>query len=789
MAVLSQDMKNSIDTYGDRVQTLKDFVTAVRKRPGQFIGPLHGAGLLNMIREIFQNSLDQLIAMDSPCDWFSVFYDERTLEIIVTDNGSGFPFDHIYRMLTTQYTSKNYEKKPGEYSSGLNGVGGKVVNALSETFIVESYRYDGTAVKVEFAKGYPKTPKPIKISNKEKLQGAKITFIPDREIMGDMVLEWKTVYTLIKQIMSLTPIGSRMDFEAIDINGIRFTETIINKDGIITDLIMKVKKPIIKPITVFADNGFCKVEAAFCYDFSEDGMDVEQVTSFSNFCPTIKGTHVTGCVDGVCRWFTNYMNNIYLVNQKTAKSKDNKLKVISNDIKIGLNMFISAAHLEPEFTGQSKEILSNQDMEGFCKEVIMKGLDDWAKSNPQDLARLSRFFKDMAELRQKNDASKAKIATKYHSNPLSGLPSKYIRPLGKNNIELIIVEGESAKGTVETGRDKYTQGIFPIRGKIINAFKTTKQNFFSNEEVQGITRIMLGTDYKKNFPVEEMKVDKVIFMADADIDGDHIASLLLRMFIMYFPQMIEAGMVYKAVPPLFSIKVGKKNKYFTEQIDIIKYIQKLFLQKYEMKTLKKAALANKDVTLFFMRNADYMYFLNRVSNTYAVEPYLLEILLNHYVTNNDKIVLAKLQKEIKSVYRFMDVRKVKDSYIIEGVIDKSNLIIMNNKFIEDCTELLEIIKSNDHLYYLINGEKKSIYQIMNLYDKISPSSIQRYKGLGEMDDDELAESTLYPGSDRTLIRYTMESAKEEIEIIREYESDSKKILSLVGKVTREELLD
>lgn len=784
---LSQEMIDSINNYGEEIKTLKDFVTACRLRPGQFIGPINGPGFLNMMREIFQNSFDQLIEKDSPCDWIRFFYDERTLEVVIEDNGKGFPFNDIYRILTAQYTSKNYEKKPYNYSSGLNGIGAKVVNALSEVFIVESYRYDGKAIRVEFHKGYPVSEKPKSIPNKEKRQGSKVSFIPDQEVMGEMNLEWKMIYKLIKQIVSLGPIGAKVEFEAIDINGKRFTETIINKDGIITDLIMKVKHPLIKPIIISADDGFRKVECAFCYDSGDEQgpFDDVLVTSFSNFCPTIKGTHVDGCIDGITRWFTNYMNTIYLANQK---AKD-KLKIIAVDIKVGLNIMISAAHLEPVFTGQAKEILSNSDMLGFCKETIMKGLDNWAKANPQDLARLSRFFKDIAEVRQKSEASKAKIVTKYQSNVITGLPAKYIRPLGKEDIELIIVEGESAKGTVETGRDKYKQGVFPIRGKIINAFKNSRQTFFNNEEVQGITRIILGSDYKRGFDVKDCKVSKVIFMADADVDGAHISALLLRMFVMYFPQMIEAGMVYKAIPPLYSIKQGQKTKYFTEQIDIVRYIQKLFLQKYKMFNLKKVPLQNKEVTIFFMRNTDYLYYLDRLANTYAVEPFLLEMVLNHYVLNKDKIVLNKLQKEIKSIYRFMDANKVKDSIIVEGVIAKSNIIIINDKFISDCEHLLSIIRSNDSLYYLINGEKKSIYQIMQLYNNAYPSSVQRYKGLGEMDREELAESTLYPGSDRTLVRYTLEDAKEEIEAIREYESNTEKILSLVDNVTRDDLLD
>ena len=258
---------------------------------------------------------------------------------------------------------------------------------------------------------------------------------------------------------------------------------------------------------------------------------------------------------------------------------------------------------------------------------------------------------------------------------------------------------------------------------------------------------------------------------------------------MYFPQFIEAGMVYKAIPPLYSIKQGGKTKYFTEQIDIVKYVQKLFLQNNKMQTLKKVDLQNKDITVFFLRNADYIYYLEKVANTYAVNPYLLEIVLNHYVINGNKINVQKLDKEVSSVYRFMNVSKNKDTIIVSGTIDKSNIIPINEKFLHDCEDILKVMNSNDELYYLINGQKKSLYEIMKIYDSSMPSSVQRYKGLGEMDKEELSESTLYPGSDRTLVRYTLNDAKEEIEAIRAYESDSKKILSLTGIVTRDDLLD
>ena len=785
MAVLSKEQIESIDNYGNEIKTLKDFVSAVRKRPGMYLGPISNKGLLNMMREIFQNCIDQILDPTSPANWFSFFYDERTLEVIVEDNGKGFPFNDIVRILTSQHTSKNFEKKLGDYSSGMNGVGSKIVNALSEKFVAESFRYDGTAVKVNFIKGYPTSTEPEKIPNKDNKQGSRITFIADTDILGSMNLEWKVVYHLIKNIMSLTPIGSVCDFKAIDINGKQFSEHIVNKDGIITNLIMNVKNPMVKPIILSLDDGIHKLEAAFCYDAGgEDGPDDMSVTSFCNFCPSY-GTHVDGTVDGICRWFTIYMNNIYLANQK---AKD-KTKVLPIDIKSGLNIFISAAHLEPVFTGQAKEILSNEDMLGFCKDVAMKGLDEWSKANPLDLAKLAKFFKEIADLRMKQEAGKAKIATKYAKNPVTNLPRKYIRPLTNKNNELIIVEGDSALGKAQEDRDPNTQGLFPIRGKIINAFKASKQAFFSNEEVQGITRIIFGQDYRKGLTVEDAKVEKIIFMSDADVDGSHIAALLLRMFVMYYPFLIEAGMVYKAVPPLYSIKEGKKTRYFTENIDMVKYVQKFFVASNEFKTLDKKDLSPKDITSFFLKNADYIYYITRTSSTYAVDPYLLEMVLIHYLLNKKSIKFEKLQKEVRSVYRFMDVYKEHDTIVVRGSIDKSNLIIINDKFLRDCEDILRIMENNDNLYYILNKKKSSLYEIMKAYDASTPKNIQRYKGLGEMGDDQLGESTLRPDSDRMLIRYTLDGAKEAINFIREYESDTKKILSEVGIVTRDDLLD
>ena len=524
-AELSEEMKAAIDNYGNEIKTLEDHVKAVRKMPGNFGGGIGTSGYLDMIREIFQNSIDQVLSPNSPADWVSISYDMRTLETTVIDNGSGLPFNDMIRAITSPNTSKNYFKEKGDYSSGRHGSGMKTVNALSSRFIAESYRYDGTAARLITVEGYPTTEKPVPIPNKDKFQGTMIKFVPCLEVMGQIDLDWKSVLKLVRRILFRTPIGSVCDFEGIDMEGVSHKEHIVNKDGIISDLIEKSIAPICKPIMIYNDTGEYKLEAAFTFDGGgKDGpSSQEEIVAFCNFCPCPVGTHIEGTINGITRWFVKYMNSIYLKSNTNPKSKK-QIVCQASDIKTGLVLSISAACLVPQFIGQNKEQLSNIEMIQFCSDTVFNSLEQWSKTNPQDLSRLCRFFKDVAELRMKESSEKAKIASKYVSNAF-GMPSKYRKPTSKK-VEFIIVEGDSAGGSVYNARDSRTQGYFPIRGKMPNAFRTPRNKFLENEEVQGLIKIILKKDPKdvpKNGPIpfdpiKDVEWEKIILMADADVD-------------------------------------------------------------------------------------------------------------------------------------------------------------------------------------------------------------------------------------------------------------------------------
>lgn len=766
--------------YNEEIKTLENFVKVVRQNPGYHLGSIGNNGLKNMAREVWQNSFDELDKKSSPCTWVKIVFDERTYTFTTEDNGRGIPIGNILRIFMDPNTSSNYTKKQGEYSSGLHGVGAKVTNAMSHKFIIESYIYTGEARRVEFTEGYPWNKGEYKIPNPSKKQGTVITFIPSIEALGDISITWKDVHRWLTNIYPLNSVGSTVYFTAYDKNGKEYNETLVNEDGIMTYLIRETATPIIAPICISKDTGFMKMDVAFTWDSSESATDT--IIAFANKCPTIFGTHIKGFEDGVTSFFVNYMNKIYLASQKK-----NKLSVISNDIKAGIKAIVTVAHLRPIFDGQSKEKLSNEDMKPFVRDTIIEALDSWAKNNPKDLATICRYFRDIAEVRSSADKQRIRLTDKYNKSKLTGLPAKFVAPTGKKNKEFFITEGDSAAGLIKNNRINQIQGYFPIRGKLPNAFDTSREKFLANAEVAGIIQI-IGGGYGKTFDISKVKWDKIIFCTDADPDGNHIKALLLRFFIVYLPQLIEAGRVYATMPPLYGLKVGKgKYIYLKDRMEYVKFIQKNFTKNNAVYDIKsKKAISPKELTRILFTNIDYVYDMERIANRYAIDPLLFETVMTLIY---NKVSFTKMANAIKKQFRFIDtIEKKCDTIIITGLVgSKYQTMFVNDSLMYDAKVVLDNIAKNDIMAYKINNSVMSIYEMMKLFDKSAPSSIQRYKGLGEMDGKRLFDSTLDP-SKRTLIQYTIESVKEEIETIRHYESN-KNLLLTDTKLSRFDVME
>ena len=351
-----------------------------------------------------------------------------------------------------------------------------------------------------------------------------------------------------------------------------------------------------------------------------------------------------------------------------------------------------------------------------------------------------------------------------------------------------------------SGRDSKYQGIFPIQGKLPNAFNIPRDKFLKNSEVAAIITLVTGGKYKW---------DKIIFMTDADPDGSHIKVLLLRLFLLYMPKYIEEGKVYAAVPPLFGIEQrGKIVKYFTTTNDLAKYAQSLFVKKHTIRDINNHIIHNKDIINIFTKYIDYSIDMNILSNTLAVNPYLLEDVL-FYVSDNIQIKqnisiddfkeediyvnISKLSKNelgkiLSKKYRFIKVDSSNNNIItITGLVnDRYQNIILNNHTISICFDMIKTISKMGIKNFIMDDNYCTMYTIINTLNSILPNNINRFKGLGEQNPNELKESTM--GMDkRTLIRYNLESAKQIIEDIRVIDSDKSVLLKGVENITRRDI--
>ena len=776
---MKQQEKNEILNYESQFKELKNLKEIVRKLPGMYIGATGNKGVLNMIREVFQNSFDEIMKT-SFCDSIEVVINENDLIITISDNGKGIPFGILDKVFITQHMSTNYKKEPFMYSSGRHGIGAKVTNVLSEFFEVYSYIL-GECMYIRYEEGELVIP-PTKIENNDKnRQGTSITFKPSK-FMGNITLTANDIKALILNLFPLSKIGSKLRFKTIEAKSNNvICEDFINEYGILDHLIALTDNPLIAPIKIYDDNGTMKIDTIFTFDIRNNEP---LYMSFANYTPVVGGTHIEAFFDAVCKFFKDYMNKIYL-----ASNKKNKLTIINNDIKASLVSVITVCHLEPIFVGQSKDMLSNEDIIDYVKSITFKTLDEWAKLNSKDLQKLCKYIKEVAEIRVKSEEGKVKLTTKYESNAITGLPRKYVKPTGKEHLELIITEGDSALGPAKNNRCTKRQGLFPIRGKLPNAFGTKPANFLANEEVASIITI-IGAGYGKNFDIDKCKFEKIIFMTDADNDGAHIKTLLLSFFLLYMPELIMDGRIYAATPPLYGLNVGtakkKSYKYFRNRLDYIKFIQHNFAKQYDVSDLKNKKLSDNEMVGLLYRNILYSTELELVANNYALNPKLLELVLLYISTP-----IETLTKHIKDKFgKHMTVNNINNVITIQGLVENEvETLFLNDALINESKYILDLIHDTNGsiIYYNVNGVILSLYEIMKLFDNSAPKEITNYKGLGEMNGDQLAQSTLHPDMDRTLIQYTMHDAKTEIEAIRSIYNDKSKLAKSI-EVNRMDIL-
>lgn len=554
--------EDEIKKYGaDNIQVLEG-LEAVRKRPGMYIGSIGFRGLHHLIWEIVDNSVDEAMAgFATKID--IKLYPNNVLEVV--DNGRGMPVDihaktkksAVETILTVLHAGGKFDSSNYKVSGGLHGVGASVVNALSDVFEVWVKR-NGNLYYQKYTKGgHPVKPLEIigKANNNET--GTKIKFHPDYTIMDKVDFDFGTIIDHAKQIAYLNK-GLNITCEDVEKNVIRnycFAGGIIDY----VNELNKGKKLTI-PNVIYAEGTFkdrvpnaenVMVEVAMQYNETY----TSNIVSYANNIQTADGgTHEQGFYDALTRIYNKYAED-----NKLFKNKDEKIS--REDVKDGLVAIISIKHTDPIFEGQTKGKLENKDARIATNKVISEALEKYMAENPDHSRAI--IEKCLMTQRARIAANVARDASRKKDGlDLGNLPGKLADCTTKNAeiSELFIVEGNSAGGSAKMGRDRMTQAILPLRGKVINAEKNDFSTVLSNKEIATMIHA-LGTGITDEFNINKLKYHKIIIMTDADVDGAHITTLLLTFFYRYMRPLIEYGFVYLAQPPLYKITAGKNISY------------------------------------------------------------------------------------------------------------------------------------------------------------------------------------------------------------------------------------
>ncbi|MDE6809454.1 MAG: DNA topoisomerase (ATP-hydrolyzing) subunit B [Muribaculaceae bacterium] len=560
---------------------------AVRKRPAMYIGDISAKGLHHLVYEVVDNSIDEALAGFATHIDVTINPDNS---ITVIDNGRGIPVDMHEKehksalevVLTVLHAGGKFDKGSYKVSGGLHGVGVSCVNALSNYLRAEVHR-NGKAYVQEYSKGKPVTE--LKIVGDSTHTGTSITFLPDDTIFTTTIYDYSTLANRLRDLAFLNA-GITLtltDMREIDSEGNPRREVFYSQTGLseFVRYIDSNKEPLINDVIhLSTERAGVPVEVALTYNNSYN----ENVYSFVNNINTIEGgTHLTGFRRGLTMTLKKYADD----NKMTEKAK---VEISSDDFREGLTAVISVKVLEPQFEGQTKTKLGNSEVSGVVQTAVSEALRTYLEEHPNEAKTIIQKVIQAAIARQA--AYKARMDVRRKS-PLSGggLPGKLADCSSRTaeDCEIFIVEGDSAGGTAKQGRDRKFQAILPLRGKILNVEKAMDHKIFDNEEIRNMfqaLRVTVGTaDDPKEPNLSRLAYHKIIIMTDADVDGSHIATLLMTFFFRRMRPIIENGYLYLATPPLYKCKRGKNEEYcWTDQqvqAFIDKYGQNTSVQRYK----------------------------------------------------------------------------------------------------------------------------------------------------------------------------------------------------------------
>ncbi|MDB9150598.1 DNA topoisomerase (ATP-hydrolyzing) subunit B [Parabacteroides distasonis] len=565
---MSEEIKNTSTEYSaDSIQVLEG-LEAVRKRPSMYIGDTSEKGLHHLVYEVVDNSIDEALA--GYCTYIDVVINEDN-SITVTDDGRGIPVDihekegksALEVVLTVLHAGGKFDKGTYKVSGGLHGVGVSCVNALS-TYLKAEVRRNGKVHMQEFSCGKPLHDVQV-IDNTDKT-GTTISFKPDNSIFTVTEYKYDILATRLRELAFLNAgITLRLTDKRVQKEDGSFKSEVFHSDEGLKEFVRYIdrskEKLIPDVIHIVTEKQGIPVEVALTYNTSYN----ESVFSYVNDINTIEGgTHLAGFRRGLTRTLKKYAEDSKLLEKA-------KVEIQGDDFREGLTAVISIKVAEPQFEGQTKTKLGNSEVTGAVDMAIGEALGYYLEEHPKEAKII--VDKVILAAQARHAARKARELVQRKS-PLTGggLPGKLADCSSKDAAicELFLVEGDSAGGTAKQGRDRNFQAILPLRGKILNVEKAMDHKIFESEEIQNIYRAMgvtVGTeDDPKALNMEKLRYHKVIIMTDADVDGSHIATLILTFFFRRMRSLIENGYVYLATPPLYLCKKGKVEEYcWTEQ--------------------------------------------------------------------------------------------------------------------------------------------------------------------------------------------------------------------------------
>jgi DNA gyrase subunit B len=763
--------KGGSESYGAKDITVLEGLEAVRKRPGMYIGSTGPRGLHHLVYEVLDNSVDEAIA--GYCENVRVIlHPDNSCTVI--DDGRGIPVDELKKekrpaaevVLTTLHAGGKFGGEGYKVSGGLHGVGISVVNALSEKLHLQISR-DGAIWTQDYERGKPQAD--LHRGEASDAHGTTITFLPDDEIFDELEFDYATLAERLRETAFLT---RGLKIELVDERAAGQKDTFHYEGGIV-DFVAHLnenKDPLHRKTVFFeneTDDG--QVEVAMQWNSSYQ----ESIFSFANNINTHEGgSHLSGFRSALTRTL-----NAYARGKGLLKEKDENLT--GDDVREGLTAVISVKLADPQFEGQTKTKLGNPPIEGLVKESVNRKLGEFFEENPGEAKRIIGKAVDAARARQA--ARKARDLTRRKSAlENSTLPGKLADCTVRDPAlaELFIVEGDSAGGSAKQGRDRNTQAVLPLRGKIINVEKARIDKVLSNNEIQALITAV-GTGIREEFDVKEARYHKVVLMTDADVDGAHIRTLVLTFLYREMPELIEAGYVYIAKPPLYRLKNGKQETYVEKESELEELLLRDKLE--QMEATDAAGETHKLTATRWQRfnrrlkehegwadslQADFGHELIRfLGESEILDRGVTSLAAVKDVINGDAGEVEPFDTEIvsesgdeilvRAVHRRDGLAKAFE--LSAGLFESHDY----RRLVESHKELLSQVGRPPFRISLDETEKtaESFAELRRVVMDLARHGVkmQRFKGLGEMNPEQLRETTMDPAS-RTLERVRIDDA-------------------------------